>query len=113
MEDGQEIDITNPSEFPSGKVSEIYEPVVKATILTPSDYIGPVMELAQERRGQMHNMDYLSEDRVELRYTLPLAEIVFDFFDQLKSKTRGYTVIQLMHFLPLCTKTKLMHMEWK
>jgi GTP-binding protein LepA len=90
MEDGQEIDITNPSEFPSGKVSEIYEPVVKATILTPSDYIGPVMELAQERRGQMHNMDYLSEDRVELRYTLPLAEIVFDFFDQLKSKTRGY-----------------------
>jgi GTP-binding protein LepA len=90
MEDGQEIDITNPSEFPSGKVSEIYEPIVKATILTPSDYIGPVMELAQERRGQMHNMDYLSEDRVELRYTLPLAEIVFDFFDQLKSKTRGY-----------------------
>jgi GTP-binding protein LepA len=90
MEDGQEIDITNPSEFPTGKVSEIYEPVVKATILTPSDYIGPVMELAQERRGQMHNMDYLSEDRVELRYTLPLAEIVFDFFDQLKSKTRGY-----------------------
>ena len=90
MEDGQEIDITNPSEFPSGKVSEIYEPVVKATILTPSEYIGPVMELAQERRGQMHNMDYLSEDRVELRYTLPLAEIVFDFFDQLKSKTRGY-----------------------
>ena len=90
MEDGQEIDITNPSEFPSGKVSEIYEPVVNATILTPSDYIGPVMELAQERRGQMHNMDYLSEDRVELRYTLPLAEIVFDFFDQLKSKTRGY-----------------------
>ena len=90
MEDGQEIDITNPSEFPSGKVSEIYEPVVKATILTPSEYIGPVMELAQERRGQMHNMDYLSEDRVEIRYTLPLAEIVFDFFDQLKSKTRGY-----------------------
>ena len=90
MEDGQEIDITNPSEFPSGKVSEIYEPVVKATILTPSEYIGPVMELAQERRGQMHNMDYLSEDRVELRYTLPLAEIVFDFFDHLKSKTRGY-----------------------
>ncbi|MFM1986561.1 MAG: hypothetical protein RIS18_778 [Actinomycetota bacterium] len=90
MEDGQEVSITNPSQFPSGKVSEIYEPVVKATILTPSEYIGPVMELAQERRGQMHNMDYLSEDRVELRYTLPLAEIVFDFFDQLKSKTRGY-----------------------
>ena len=90
LEDGQEISITNPSEFPSGKITEIYEPVVKATILTPSDYIGPVMELAQDRRGQMHNMDYLSEDRVEIRYTLPLAEIVFDFFDQLKSKTRGY-----------------------
>lgn len=90
MEDGQEISITNPSEFPDGKVKEIFEPVVKATILTPSEYIGPVMELAQDRRGQMHNMDYLSEDRVELRYTLPLAEIVFDFFDQLKSKTRGY-----------------------
>ena len=90
MEDGQEISITNPSEFPDGKVKEIFEPIVKATILTPSEYIGPVMELAQDRRGQMHNMDYLSEDRVELRYTLPLAEIVFDFFDQLKSKTRGY-----------------------
>lgn len=90
LEDGQEISITNPSEFPSGKITEIYEPVVKATILTPSDYIGPVMELAQDRRGQMHNMDYLSEDLVEIRYTLPLAEIVFDFFDQLKSKTRGY-----------------------
>lgn len=90
MEDGQEISITNPSEFPNGKVNEIFEPIVKATILTPSEYIGPVMELAQDRRGQMHNMDYLSEDRVELRYTLPLAEIVFDFFDQLKSKTRGY-----------------------
>ncbi len=90
MEDGQELSITNPSEFPDGKVKEIFEPVVKATILTPSEYIGPVMELAQDRRGQMHAMDYLSEDRVELRYTLPLAEIVFDFFDQLKSKTRGY-----------------------
>ena len=90
LEDGQEISITNPSEFPSGKITEIFEPVVRATILTPSDYIGPVMELAQDRRGQMHNMDYLSEDRVEIRYTLPLAEIVFDFFDQLKSKTRGY-----------------------
>jgi GTP-binding protein LepA len=90
MEDKTEISITNPSEFPAGKVSEIFEPVVKATILTPSEYIGSVMELAQERRGQMHAMDYLSEDRVELRYTLPLAEIVFDFFDQLKSRTRGY-----------------------
>ncbi|MGA0130245.1 MAG: translation elongation factor 4 [Candidatus Nanopelagicales bacterium] len=90
MEDKTEKEVTNPSEFPAGKVSEIYEPIVKATIITPSEYIGSVMELAQERRGNMLNMDYLSEERVELRYTIPLAEIVFDFFDQLKSRTRGY-----------------------
>ena len=66
------------------------EPVVRATILSPSDYIGVIMELCQSKRGQLQGMDYLSEDRVELRYTLPLAEIVFDFFDQLKSKTKGY-----------------------
>lgn len=90
LEDRSERVVTNPSEFPTGKVSEIYEPIVKATIITPSEYIGSVMELAQERRGNMLNMDYLSEERVELRYTIPLAEIVFDFFDQLKSRTRGY-----------------------
>lgn len=90
MEDGSEQEVTNPSEFPAGKVSKIFEPVVKATIITPSEYIGSVMELAQERRGQLLNMDYLSEDRVEIRYTIPLAEIVFDFFDQLKSRSRGY-----------------------
>ncbi|NUS00510.1 MAG: elongation factor 4 [Kribbellaceae bacterium] len=90
MEDGTEHVVTNPSEFPEGKVDEVYEPVVKATILSPSDYIGAIMELCQQKRGQLQGMDYLSEDRVELRYTLPLAEIVFDFFDQLKSKTKGY-----------------------
>lgn len=90
MEDGSEREVTNPSEFPAGKVGEIFEPIVKATIITPSEYIGSVMELAQERRGQMINMDYLSEERVEIRYTIPLAEIVFDFFDQLKSRSRGY-----------------------
>jgi GTP-binding protein LepA len=90
MEDGTEHLVTNPSEFPIGKVAEIWEPVVRATVLTPSDYIGAVMELCQSRRGTMLGMDYLSEDRVELRYTLPLAEIVFDFFDNLKSRTRGY-----------------------
>jgi GTP-binding protein LepA len=90
MEDGSEREVTNPSEFPAGKVGEIFEPIVKATIITPSEYIGSVMELAQERRGQMLNMDYLSEERVEIRYTIPLAEIVFDFFDQLKSRSRGY-----------------------
>ncbi|MFC0622677.1 translation elongation factor 4 [Kribbella deserti] len=82
--------VTNPSEFPNGKIAEIYEPVVRATILSPSDYIGVIMELCQTKRGNLQGMEYLSEDRVELRYTLPLAEIVFDFFDQLKSKTKGY-----------------------
>ncbi|HEY3005852.1 MAG TPA: translation elongation factor 4 [Kribbellaceae bacterium] len=90
MEDGSEHTVTNPSEFPDGKVEEVFEPVVKATILSPSDYIGTIMELCQNKRGALQGMDYLSEDRVELRYTLPLAEIVFDFFDQLKSKTKGY-----------------------
>ncbi|MCL6538085.1 MAG: translation elongation factor 4 [Acidothermus sp.] len=89
-DDGSEFLVTNPSEFPSGKVAEVYEPVVRATILTPSEYIGPVMELCQGRRGTLLGMDYLSADRVELRYTLPLAEIIFDFFDQLKSRTRGF-----------------------
>ena len=82
--------VTNPSEFPEGKVAIIREPMVACTIIAPSDYIGAIMELCQSRRGQMGGMDYLSEDRVEMRYRLPLAEIVFDFFDQLKSRTRGY-----------------------
>jgi GTP-binding protein LepA len=90
MEDGSEHVVTNPSEYPAGKIDEVREPVVKATILSPSDYIGAIMELCQSKRGQLLGMDYLSEDRVEMRYTLPLAEIVFDFFDQLKSRTKGY-----------------------
>jgi GTP-binding protein LepA len=90
MDDGKELTVTNPSEFPGGKVSEIFEPVVRATVLSPSEYVGAIMELCQTRRGVLLGMDYLSADRVELRYTLPLAEIIFDFFDALKSKTRGY-----------------------
>ena len=90
MEDGSEITVTNPSEFPGGKITEVNEPVVRGTILAPNEFVGAIMELCQARRGALQGMDYLSEDRVELRYTLPLAEIVFDFFDQLKSKTRGY-----------------------
>ncbi|GAA4614026.1 translation elongation factor 4 [Actinoallomurus liliacearum] len=90
MENGDEHRVTNPSEFPEGKIGAVYEPIVKATILSPSDHIGAIMELCQSRRGVMLGMDYLSEDRVEIRYTLPLAEIIFDFFDQLKSRTRGY-----------------------
>ena len=89
-ESGDAKRVTNPSEFPEGKVATIREPMVACTIIAPSDYIGAIMELCQSRRGQIGGMDYLSEDRVEMRYRLPLAEIVFDFFDQLKSRTRGY-----------------------
>ncbi len=90
MDDGTEVTVTNPSEFPAGKVSSVREPVVRATIITPAEFVGTVMELCQGRRGALEGMDYLSEERVDLRYTLPLAEIVFDFFDALKSRTRGY-----------------------
>jgi GTP-binding protein LepA len=90
QESGEEITVTNPSEFPDGKVAQIFEPVVRATVLAPAEYIGTIMELCQGRRGTLLGMDYLSADRVEIRYTMPLAEIIFDFFDQLKSRTRGY-----------------------
>lgn len=89
-EGGEEVVVTNPSEFPEGKIKQIFEPTVRATVLTPSDYTGTVMELCQQRRGTMLGMDYLSSERVELHYILPLAEIVTDFFDQLKSRTKGY-----------------------
>ena len=87
---GETVTVTNPSEYPDGRVAEVSEPVVKVGILLPKDYVGTVMELCQARRGSLLGMDYLSEDRVELRYNMPLGEIVFDFFDQLKSKTQGY-----------------------
>jgi GTP-binding protein LepA len=103
MESGHEVTVTNPSEFPvgsggpsprngtaEGKVAHIYEPMVRATVLAPSDHIGTIMELCQARRGSLLGMEYLSADRVEIRYRMPLAEIIFDFFDQLKSRTRGY-----------------------
>ena len=87
---GETVTVTNPSEYPDGRVAEVSEPVVKVGILLPKDYVGTVMELCQSRRGSLLGMEYLSEDRVELRYNMPLGEIVFDFFDQLKSKTQGY-----------------------
>ncbi|XCB30224.1 translation elongation factor 4 [Arcanobacterium hippocoleae] len=89
-ESNELVKVDNPSDFPEGKVKEIREPVVDATVLTPTEFVGTVMELCQSRRGTMQGMDYLSQDRVELRYVLPLAEIVTDFFDQLKSRTKGY-----------------------
>jgi GTP-binding protein LepA len=107
MESGRELTVTNPSDFPGGidgfssattspkestggKIKEVHEPVVRATVISPTDYIGTIMELCQGRRGVLKGMEYLSTDRVEIRYTMPLAEIIFDFFDQLKSRTRGY-----------------------
>ncbi|MFC0678237.1 translation elongation factor 4 [Lysobacter korlensis] len=89
-EDKKTVTVTNPSEFPAGKIASVHEPVVRASILTPKDYVGTVMDLCQGRRGSMQKMEYLGEDRVELHYTIPLGEIVFDFFDQLKSRTQGY-----------------------
>ncbi|AKK03747.1 translation elongation factor 4 [Corynebacterium epidermidicanis] len=89
-EDGEELMVHNPSDWPGGKLREVWEPIVKTTIIVPAEFVGTTMELCQQKRGQMGGMDYLSEDRVELRYTMPLGEIIFDFFDMLKSRTRGY-----------------------
>ncbi|MEV4600584.1 translation elongation factor 4 [Amycolatopsis sp. NPDC049253] len=91
LEDRSEVVVTNPSDWPGGlKISEVHEPVSKVSILAPSEFVGTIMELCQSKRGVLLGMDYLSEDRVELRYNIPLAEIIFDFFDTLKSRTRGY-----------------------
>ncbi|MBA3528799.1 MAG: elongation factor 4 [Propionibacteriaceae bacterium] len=91
MEDGTERVVTNPSEYPTGgKIAEVYEPVVRATVLSPAEHIGTILELCQSRRGVQLGLEYLSADRVEIRYILPLAEIIFDFFDALKSRTKGY-----------------------
>jgi GTP-binding protein LepA len=89
-EDKKTVTVTNPSEYPTGKISWVKEPIVKASILAPKDYVGTIMELCQSRRGTLGGMDYIGTDRVELHYTMPLGEIVFDFFDQLKSRTQGY-----------------------
>jgi GTP-binding protein LepA len=89
--DGVMTTVDNPSSLPSPNVTEsIEEPYVTVTMLTPTEYVGALMELCQQRRGEMTKMEYLSEDRVELVYSLPLAEIVMDFFDQMKSRTKGY-----------------------
>jgi GTP-binding protein LepA len=91
LTDGSEIEVHIPSDFPDpGRVAEIREPMIEASILTPKEYIGPIMELCQERRGTHKGMHYLSAERVQLQYDLPLAEIVIDFFDALKSRTKGY-----------------------
>ena len=89
-EDGTESMVHNPSDWPSGKLQEVYEPIVNMTLIVPQEFVGTTMELCQSKRGQMKNMEYLSEERVELRYIMPLGEIIFDFFDMLKSRTKGY-----------------------
>lgn len=90
LDDGTNQEVTNPSEFPTGRVTSVREPVVNAAVLAPKDYVGVIMELCQDKRGVLQGMEYLGENRVEIKYTIPLGEIVFDFFDQLKSKTAGY-----------------------
>jgi GTP-binding protein LepA len=95
---GEVVDVHNPSEMPqAGTYDRVEEPVVVALVITPAAFLGPVMELCQARRGSMEEMRYLSPERVELRYRLPLAEIIFDFFDQLKSRTRGYASLDYEH----------------
>ncbi|MEJ1231299.1 MAG: translation elongation factor 4 [Galbitalea sp.] len=89
-EDKRVVTVTNPSEFPGGKIASVAEPMVKSAILAPKDYVGVIMELCQSRRGTLLGMEFLGEDRVEIRYRMPLGEIVFDFFDNLKSRTAGY-----------------------
>jgi len=86
---GQEVEVHNPAEMPS-EIERVEEPYIRASIIVPKDYVGPVMELNTERRGRFDHMEYLSEERVLLVYELPLAEIVLDYYDQLKSRTRGY-----------------------
>ena len=91
LTNGQTLEIDNPSNYPeSGKIDYVEEPYVKASIIVPNDYVGAIMELCQSRRGEFVNMEYLDTSRVTLIYELPLSEIVYDFFDQLKSSTRGY-----------------------
>lgn len=89
--DDEELTIDNPSFMPDNQsIKEVQEPYVKATVMVPNDFVGPVMEICQKKRGDFINMDYLDENRVNVVYEIPLSEIVYDFFDQLKSQTKGY-----------------------
>lgn len=91
LRDGSEVTVDNPAQMPDrDKIDKIFEPYVRATMMVPNGYVGAVMELCQRKRGQFINMDYLDDIRVNIVYELPLAEVVFDFFDQLKSNTKGY-----------------------
>lgn len=101
--DGARIKVDNPSEMPNaGKIDKVWEPYIKASILTPADYIGPIMSLCQERRGIYLNQIFMQNNRVEITYELPMAEVVFDFYDRLKSGTRGYASLdyELLEYRP-------------
>ncbi len=110
LTDGSKITVDNPSKLPSPQViAKILEPFIKATILCPVEYVGPVMELAQKKRGKYLNIHYLDTTRVELTYHLPLAEVVFDFFDSLKSATRGYASFD--YYLDVYVESKLVKLD--
>ena len=87
---GEESFIDNPSEYPEGRILESYEPYIRASIITPAEYLGPIIALCTEKRGTQTNMQYLDTKRVELTYEMPLSEVLFDFYDKLKSYSRGY-----------------------
>jgi GTP-binding protein LepA len=88
---GEDIEVHNPSQMPdANRIEDVEEPYVRASVIVPKEYVGAIMELSQDRRGEFDHMEYLSESRVQLVYSMPLAEIVLDFYDQLKSRTRGY-----------------------
>jgi GTP-binding protein LepA len=102
LRDGEEVEVHSPAEMPDpNDIEEIREPYIRATVITPTEYVGAVMELCQGRRGEHVDMHYLSPVRVQLRYDLPLAEIVLDFYDQLKSSSRGYASLD---YEPLGTR---------
>ena len=91
MTDGTELNVDNPSNMPDPqKIERVEEPYVKATMMAPTEFVGAIMEICQNKRGNFIDMKYIEETRVSINYEIPLSEIVYDFFDQLKSNTRGY-----------------------
>ena len=104
LTDGTAKVIDNPMDYPDpATIAQAYEPFVNASIFSPSEYVGNIMELCQEKRGVFKNMEYVDENRVDIRYELPLNEIIYDFFDTLKSRTRGLSLIHISS--PRCTTT--------
>ena len=116
LKDGSKVRIDNPSNYPSpDEIAEAREPIVKANIMTPTEYVGNLMDLCQDRRGTFIDMKYVDQDRVELHYELPLNEIIYDFFDALKSRSRGYASLdyELAGYVPskLCKLDFLLNGE--